>query len=453
MEYSQYEDSTHSEDEDDQDQPVNMIERDLPSDFESVSDTMEFVEYEDSDEGLLHDSQVDMIETTVAENSTIALLQAEADLPQVWDNKHVFPHVTDARLLLSRPAAGRAHTMGHHCMTKVIIPIVTGGKEVELLLDCGASCSVVGTRYLTEVWPDWKDKSMPCSNTRFSGCGSSLFPVGVVPLPMIFPHTQGAVRIQPEFVVMENANPKYFILGSDFLSLYGIDIFHSKEKYFTIGNENKRKKFALSPSRPILPVYQEEEILLTQQSKKDEYLIEEGIKEAGFGPKLTDPQQTEVEDLVRKYPDQFVLGNQVLGKIDNHPVQINLTLEKPYPPILRKAPYPASPRNRVEIERHIDELLTLGVLRKVGEQEEVDITTPVIIAWHNGKSRLCGDFRALNTYTVPDRYPLPRIDQALNKLGRAVFITTMDVMKGFHQNIVEPNSRKFLRITCHLHHD
>ena len=63
---------------------------------------------------------------------------------------------------------------------------------------------------------------------------------------------------------------------------------------------------------------------------------------------------------------------------------------------------------------------------------------------------MCGDFRALNTYTFPDRYPFPRIDQALNNLGRAIFITTMDVMEGFHQNIVELKSKKFLRITCHL---
>ena len=267
---------------------------------------------------------------------------------------------------------------------------------------------------------------------------------------MVFPHNQGSVRIQPEFVVMENADPKYFILGSEFLSLYGIDIHHSKEKYFTIGNDNKKKKFALDSSKSILPVYRDEEKAPVKPRPDQGYVIEEGIKEAGFGPRLSPEHRTEVEKLIRKYPDQFGLGDQVLGKINKHPVQVTLNIEKPYPPILRKAPYPASPRNRVEIEKHIDELLTLGVLRKVGEQEEVDITTPVIISWHNGKSRLCGDFRALNTYTVPDRYPLPRIDQALNKLGKAIFITTMDVMKGFHQNIVETTSRKFLIITCHL---
>lgn len=92
-----------------------------------------------------------MIETMVEENSSIGLLQAEADLPQVWDNKRASPHVPEARLLLTRPEAWRAHTIRHHFMTKVIITIVVGGKEVDLLLYCEESCSVVGTKYLPKV--------------------------------------------------------------------------------------------------------------------------------------------------------------------------------------------------------------------------------------------------------------------------------------------------------------
>ena len=151
---------------------------------------------------------VNMIETALPENSTIALLQAKAEISQAWDYTQAIQHVTDARLLLTRPAAGRAHTLGHHCLTKVIIKVPTGDKVVELLLDCGASCSVVGRKYLDEVYPEWREKVMPCSNTRFSGCSTNLFPIGVVQLPMIFPHNQGAVRIQPEFVVMENCKLK-----------------------------------------------------------------------------------------------------------------------------------------------------------------------------------------------------------------------------------------------------
>ena len=60
-----------------------------------------------------------------------------------------------------------------------------------------------------------------------------------------------------------------------------------------------------------------------------------------------------------------------------------------------------------------------------------------------------GDFRALNTYTVPDRYPIPKIQIALTQISQAVYITTMDALKGFHQNVVTPRARKYLRIIVH----
>ncbi|MBW0468893.1 hypothetical protein O181_008608 [Austropuccinia psidii MF-1] len=85
----------------------------------------------------------------------------------------------------------------------------------------------------------------------------------------------------------------------------------------------------------------------------------------------------------------------------------------------------------------------------VGHNEEVEITSPVIVAWHNGKSQMVGDFRALNTYTVPDRYPISKIQIGLTQISHAVHITTMDVLKAFHQNVVTPRARKYLRIIVH----
>jgi hypothetical protein len=92
----------------------------------------------------------------------------------------------------------------------------------------------------------------------------------------------------------------------------------------------------------------------------------------------------------------------------------------------------------------------MGVLRKVGPNENVEITTPVIIAWHNGKSRMVGDFRALNTHTIADRYPMPKISEALTQLQKAKYISCMDVLKGFHQNKIHPESRHLMRIILHL---
>ncbi|MBW0512939.1 hypothetical protein O181_052654 [Austropuccinia psidii MF-1] len=154
-------------------------------------------------------------------------------------------------------------------------------------------------------------------------------------------------------------------------------------------------------------------------------------------------------DLLFKYKNAFSTEKELLGAIIGHELDIILNVEKPYPPLLRRPAYPASPRAREALEVHIKELMELGVLRKVGHNEQVEVTTPVIITWHNGKSRMSGDFRALNTYTIPDRYPIPRIHETLTHLSQAKFITSMDSLKGFHQNILTDNSKRLLRIIFH----
>ncbi|MBW0518120.1 hypothetical protein O181_057835 [Austropuccinia psidii MF-1] len=118
--------------------------------------------------------------------------------------------------------------------------------------------------------------------------------------------------------------------------------------------------------------------------------------------------------------------------------------------MLRRPPYPESLETRKEIEKHINELLGMDFIRKIGHNEIVTITTPVLITWNDGKSRLSGDFRALNNYTKCDRYPIPRIPHALDNLAKAKHITKMDCMKGFPQNVVKPNSMKLLRTICRM---
>ncbi|MBW0519788.1 hypothetical protein O181_059503 [Austropuccinia psidii MF-1] len=92
----------------------------------------------------------------------------------------------------------------------------------------------------------------------------------------------------------------------------------------------------------------------------------------------------------------------------------------------------------------------MNVIRRIGHSEIVAITTPVLIIWHDGRSSLCGDFRALNNYAKADRYPIPRRPHALDKLAKDRYITKMDCIKGFHHDGVKPNSMKLLRIICHM---
>ncbi|MBW0460567.1 hypothetical protein O181_000282 [Austropuccinia psidii MF-1] len=89
-------------------------------------------------------------------------------------------------------------------------------------------------------------------------------------------------------------------------------------------------------------------------------------------------------DLLSQYKNDFATDKEPLGAIIGHEVDIILNVENPYPPLLRRPAYPASPRVREALEVHFKELMDLVVLSKVGHNEQVEVTTPVIITWHNG---------------------------------------------------------------------
>ncbi|MBW0581924.1 hypothetical protein O181_121639 [Austropuccinia psidii MF-1] len=103
--------------------------------------------------------------------------------------------------------------------------------------------------------------------------------------------------------------------------------------------------------------------------------------------------------MLRNNRKAFSIGEEPLGKIRGHDIELYLDVERPYPLMLRRPPYPASLETRKEIQRHINELLYMDFIRKIGHNEIVEITTPVLITWNDGKSMLCEGFRALNNYT------------------------------------------------------
>ncbi|MBW0509748.1 hypothetical protein O181_049463 [Austropuccinia psidii MF-1] len=161
----------------------------------------------------------------------------------------------------------------------------------------------------------------------------------------------------------------------------------------------------------------------------------------------------EVHTHLPQYSEEFhnLINIQDARMCKTKPARVDITLniDRPYPLALRRPPYPASPRAREALEKHIQELIQLGVLRKLGNNEEVEVTTPVVIAWNNDKSMLVEDIRALNTYTAPDRYPIPIIQEIWTQLSKAKYITSMDALTVFHQNILTHKTRKLARIITH----
>ena len=47
--------------------------------------------------------------------------------------------------------------------------------------------------------------------------------------------------------------------------------------------------------------------------------------------------------------------------------------------------------------------------------------------------RMCIDFRSLNANTILDRYPIPRIDDILDRLHGSIVYSKIDVRAGYHQ--------------------
>ncbi|MBW0525979.1 hypothetical protein O181_065694 [Austropuccinia psidii MF-1] len=175
----------------------------------------------------------------------------------------------------------------------------------------------------------------------------------------------------------------------------------------------------------------------------------EFFNEAEISLHLTYSQENELSALLYDHREAVASDKEPLGAIIGHEVDIILNIERPYPPLLKRPAYPASPKSRESLEITNKELLDLGLIRKGCHNEEVEITTPVIVAGNNGKSRMVGDFRALNTYTVQNRYPIPKIQISLTQISQAVYITTINSLKGFHQNLMTPRARKYLRIIVH----
>ena len=66
----------------------------------------------------------------------------------------------------------------------------------------------------------------------------------------------------------------------------------------------------------------------------------------------------------------------------------------------------------------------------------------VLVKKKDGGLRICVDYRALNSLTKADRFPLPRIADLLDRLGRFRFFTTLDLAAGFWQVKVDKESRE-----------
>jgi hypothetical protein len=99
------------------------------------------------------------------------------------------------------------------------------------------------------------------------------------------------------------------------------------------------------------------------------------------------------------------------------------------PPPYRKS-YRLSPAEQQEVKQQVADLLEKGYI----EPSCSPYGAPVLfVQKKDGTLRMCVDYRALNKVTVRDRYPLPRIDDLLDKIGKCSVFSSLDLQAGYHQ--------------------
>ncbi|MBW0549460.1 hypothetical protein O181_089175 [Austropuccinia psidii MF-1] len=147
--------------------------------------------------------------------------------------------------------------------------------------------------------------------------------IGTIIKEIIIPHRRGNIRLNPEFVVLDDSHIQGLLLGTDYQRMYGIDSYNSKNRHITIGT-NKEKKF--SPD-----IYQ-----ISAQDPLEQLLNE--FIEGTFSTTLTSKKKISLLKMLRKNRPAFAIGEGLLGKISSHDIKLYLDVERPYPPMLRRPP-------------------------------------------------------------------------------------------------------------------
>ena len=117
---------------------------------------------------------------------------------------------------------------------------------------------------------------------------------------------------------------------------------------------------------------------------------------------------------------------------------------KPVKEAARRLPYAL--RQQLEVE--LDKLLKIKCIEPANSPYASPL---VLVRKPDGNLRVCVDFRSVNKDTIPDRYPLPRVDELIDAISarKAVYFTSLDLMRGYHQVKMAEESKEKTAFICH----
>ena len=134
-----------------------------------------------------------------------------------------------------------------------------------------------------------------------------------------------------------------------------------------------------------------------------------------------------LDELIQHNNDIFYVAGDQLGSVQF--VEHEIPLQPNAVPVAQR-PRRLSPSEREEVREEINYLLSQGLI----ETSTSPWASPIVIARRkNGRLRLAIDYRRLNSLTINSHYPLPVVDDLLDRLSNAKFFSTLDAKSGYWQ--------------------
>lgn len=296
------------------------------------------------------------------------------------------------------------------------------GNEVIIMVDPGATHNFISSQVIEAL-------GVECNPSRSFGVSLGTGEMVVSPgeCKSVVVQVQG-VTIVEDFLAINLGNSD-MILGLKWLEMLGTTTTNWKlqKLSFKMGKETVTLTGDTSLGRTEITL---KAMLRTLRREGQGYLVE--FNHIGAINQEENKQISDQEipkglfPIVQQYQQIFELptGLPPARHQDHH-----IILKEGTDPVnVRSFRYPQAQKD--EIERLIHDMLTAGII----QLSSSPFSSPVLLVKKkDGSWRFCVDYRALNKATVPNKYPIPVIDELLDELHGAKLFTKLDLKSGYHQ--------------------
>ena len=272
---------------------------------------------------------------------------------------------------------------------------------IKCLIDTGSDSSIITFRGLRKIVKEPQIGNCNCLIRTLTG-SQKLIGKSQINLNGLI-----GVDVLKEVHIVKTCGPKYdFILGADILELAGGRIRYCKGSWKIKLRDRKYKT-------------------------EDSLSIDDKCNVMSVTISNTGGRVGKIKELVEHFRDCFYNEGEALSTTGRVRHRIDLTTEKPIFVKPRRYPH----KVKEIIKEHIEDMLQQGIIRK----SRSPYCSPLwVVPKKTGtdgveKFRVVVDYRELNRFTKAEKYPLPRLEDMLDRMLGATVFSVVDLKSGYHQ--------------------